>query len=67
MEKKLTLVRALHGTLEHEMVKKKGILEHEMVNATFHAACFAVTTDPLILLKLIDLFLPLSDCAEICM
>lgn len=48
-------------------LKKKGILEHEMVNATFHAACFAVTTDPLILLKLIDLFLPLSDCAEICM
>lgn len=39
----------------------------ERVNAVFHAACFAVTNDPLIRLKLIDLFLPLSDCAEICM
>lgn len=35
-------------------------LESERVNATFHAACFAVTKDLLILLKLMD-------CSYLCL
>lgn len=44
-----------------------GIRGFERVNVVFYVVCFVVINDFFIFLKLIDLFLFLFDCVEICM